>query len=519
MVSGTEAYYAVNYGNIHFICLDSFDTSRSATGPMATWLQNDLAANTATWTIAYWHHPPYTKGSHNSDSESNLIEMRQNINPILENGGVDVVLAGHSHSYERSYFLDGHYGSSSTFNAASHVQQPGDGREDGNGAYTKASTTPLARAGAVYVVAGSSGQTSGGTLNHAAMFISLNQLGSMVLDFDGNRLDAKFLRNTGAVDDYFTILKSTGGGAPPAPTNLQATGGNAQVALTWTAAPGAASYNVKRGGQSGGPYNPIQTGVAGTSFTDTTVSNGTTYHYVVSGVSSGGQEGPNSNQASATPSAGGGVSPVHQQSVTGTAGGTLTVSSATVTGVANHLYLAAVAARPNRTVNSVSGLGLTWTRVDAQCSGRAQTGVEVWRAQGTPSGNGAVAATFASAPTNSVITVSRYSGSSGVGVVASANSNGANGACSNGNDSSSYSVSLTTTTASSLRFGAVALRNRSHTPGAGYTERAEVRQGNGGSVAGAAIEDAPAPSPGTAPVNGTLSSSTDWAVIGVEVKP
>ena len=51
---------------------------------MATWLTNDLNANTQRWTIVYFHHPPYSKGSHNSDTETELIEMRQNIMPILE---------------------------------------------------------------------------------------------------------------------------------------------------------------------------------------------------------------------------------------------------------------------------------------------------------------------------------------------------------------------------------------------------------------------------------------------------
>ena len=40
---------------------------------MAAWLRNDLKSATATWTIAFWHHPPYTKGSHNSDTEPELI--------------------------------------------------------------------------------------------------------------------------------------------------------------------------------------------------------------------------------------------------------------------------------------------------------------------------------------------------------------------------------------------------------------------------------------------------------------
>jgi 3',5'-cyclic AMP phosphodiesterase CpdA len=71
---------------------------------MLTWLQADLESTTQDWIIALWHHPPYTKGSHNSDTETELIEMRQNVLPILEAGGVDLVLTGHSHCYETLVF-------------------------------------------------------------------------------------------------------------------------------------------------------------------------------------------------------------------------------------------------------------------------------------------------------------------------------------------------------------------------------------------------------------------------------
>jgi hypothetical protein len=299
--SGTEAYYSWDYGNIHFICLDSFGSSRSATGPMANWLNADLAANTRPWTIALWHHPPYTKGSHNSDNEIELIEMRQNFLPILEDAGVDLVLCGHSHSYERSFLLDGHYGSSSTLTAANKLDG-GSGREDGTGAYTKATEGSAPHEGAVYVVAGSSGQTSGGTLNHPAMFISLNNLGSLVVDVDTNRMDVKFLRETGAIGDYFTLIKGGAVTPPSAPTGLTATPGNAQVLLSWSATSGATSYNVKRATVSGGPYTTIATGVTSTTFTNTGLNNGTTYYFVVSASNSGG-EGPDSAQVNATPQA------------------------------------------------------------------------------------------------------------------------------------------------------------------------------------------------------------------------
>jgi len=208
IASGTEAYYSYDYGNIHFVVLDSYDTSRAVGSPMLSWLESDLQATTADWIIAFWHHPPYSKGSHNSDTESNMIDMRSNVLPILENHGVDLVLSGHSHSYERSKFIDNHYGQSSTFSDATHVKQAGSGRVDQGGAYAKAAGG-VAHAGAVYAVPGSSGQTSGGTLNHPAMFLSLNVLGSMVLDVNGLTLNAKFLDNTGAVRDYFTIAKGT----------------------------------------------------------------------------------------------------------------------------------------------------------------------------------------------------------------------------------------------------------------------------------------------------------------------
>ncbi|HXG62701.1 MAG TPA: metallophosphoesterase [Planctomycetota bacterium] len=205
LASGTEAYYSFDYANIHFICLDSYETSRTVGGAMHTWVKNDAAATTRDWIIAFWHHPPYSKGSHNSDSESYLIDMRKNFLPILEEAGVDLVLCGHSHSYERSFLLDGHYGTSSTLTAS--MKKDGGSGRDPNPYRKSAGTQP--HEGAVYVVAGSSGKTSGGSLNHPAMFISLNQLGSLVLDIDGNRLDAKFLRSDGTVGDYFTILKST----------------------------------------------------------------------------------------------------------------------------------------------------------------------------------------------------------------------------------------------------------------------------------------------------------------------
>lgn len=209
MSSGTEAYYSFDFANIHFVCLDSHDTDRRPTGAMARWLRLDLENASRDWIICFFHHPPYTKGSHDSDSLTDsagrLVEMRQYILPILEAGGVDLVLAGHSHSYERSYLLDGAYGFSTNMSAA-NFKNRGSGRADTDGIYEKPAGSPP-HEGAVYLVAGSSGQASGGPLNHPAMFLSLNKLGSLILDVDGPVLDATFLNEKGQVRDYFTMRK------------------------------------------------------------------------------------------------------------------------------------------------------------------------------------------------------------------------------------------------------------------------------------------------------------------------
>jgi Cellulase (glycosyl hydrolase family 5) len=89
--------------------------------------------------------------------------------------------------------------------------------------------------------------------------------------------------------------------APAAPAGLSATAGSATVALQWMASGGATSYNVKRATTTGGPYAQLAAPAAAT-FTDTSVSNGTTYYYVVSALDSNG-ESANSAQVAAAPAA------------------------------------------------------------------------------------------------------------------------------------------------------------------------------------------------------------------------
>ena len=257
--SGTEKYFSFDYANIHFVCLDAMTSDRLSTAPMCNWLRADLAANTQDWLIAFWHHPPYTKGSHDSDWEYELVQMRENVVPILESYGVDLVLCGHSHCYERSFLIDGHYGRSETF-SESMKKDAGSGRVDDTGAYHKSIFGPGANQGAVYIVAGSSGQATFGSLNHPAMFFGELMLGSLVLDIDGPVLEAKFLRETGAIDDYFTLTK----GSFDFPLELSAhaqPGGT--VTLTWNSRPDK-FYAVERSMSLSQPdWTPVNVAVKG----------------------------------------------------------------------------------------------------------------------------------------------------------------------------------------------------------------------------------------------------------------
>jgi len=203
--SNTEKYYSFDYANIHVISLDSHDENRNTGSPMLTWLENDLAATTQEWIIVMFHHPPYSKGSHDSDdtSEERMIEMRENVLPICESYGVDLVLSGHSHAYERSKLINGHYGFSNTYDPVLHDIDGGNGQLNGSGAYQQNASVE----GTVYVVTGSAGGSSS-VGNHPVMYFSKDQVGSTILEVDGNQMDVKFLNENGVVEDFLTLVQN-----------------------------------------------------------------------------------------------------------------------------------------------------------------------------------------------------------------------------------------------------------------------------------------------------------------------
>jgi hypothetical protein len=216
VASNDEGYYSWDYGNIHFLSLESYASVPSLSdtlGLQALWVKKDLASNTKEWVVAYWHHPPYTMTSHNSDTEGDLVAIREKFVKWIEKLGVDLVICGHSHGYERSKLMKGNYGKENTFDASVHNLSSSSGLYDGTTnscPYFKDAAHP--QGGTVYVVAGSSGKVGGTAASypHAAMHTSNNtEGGSLILEFDGNRLDAKWLKANGSIGDKFTIIKNS----------------------------------------------------------------------------------------------------------------------------------------------------------------------------------------------------------------------------------------------------------------------------------------------------------------------
>lgn len=213
--SGTKMYYSFDYANVHFVGLDSHGIEEGkyrlydTLGPQVAWLKKDLAANKQPWTIVMFHHPPYTKNSHDSDAEIELVQMHKNLTPILERYKVDLVLSGHSHLYERSKPMRGHTEHSSTFDPSKHVVNMSSGRYDGSPnscAYIKNPSTE----GVIYAVVGSSGQNNGfNGIPHPAMpFKNATVGGSAYIDVEDNRLEFNWLGSDQIVHDQFTIYKN-----------------------------------------------------------------------------------------------------------------------------------------------------------------------------------------------------------------------------------------------------------------------------------------------------------------------
>ena len=91
-MNGKE-YYRIKKGNVAFYSLNSNYMDQK----QVKWLESELSKDTSDWKVAFCHHPPYSSGSkHGSDKQ-----LREILEPLFVKYGVNVVLTGHDHFYER----------------------------------------------------------------------------------------------------------------------------------------------------------------------------------------------------------------------------------------------------------------------------------------------------------------------------------------------------------------------------------------------------------------------------------
>ncbi len=264
------SYYSVDSGDWHFIQLNSTSqfNQRDVNSPQYNWLLQDLQSSTSTCTIVSFHHPVFSVGP-----QGNTAEMMA-IWGLLYDYGVDIVLTGHDHSYQRWEPLDGAGNPNSDGITSFVVGASGHGvqsfvRSDSRLAF--GSDSP--------------------TISRGALRLTLNPGGA----------GFQYVNTLGQVLDSGSIPCHAGDDlvSPTDPTNLTVSSASGrEVALDWDASidnVGVAGYDIFRDGS-------LLTTSSGSisNFTDKTVAELTSYTYQVRAFDSAGNFSGLSNQVIVT---------------------------------------------------------------------------------------------------------------------------------------------------------------------------------------------------------------------------
>lgn len=184
-VNLTGFYYSFDYGQVHFVVLNTNDIeeSKDENGEKVKqlakaqydWLVADLDASEAAYNVVVMHKSLYSEGSHSYDKD--VVGMRAQLTPVFNEKGVNLVIAGHDHVYNETYYIDGEGNKIST---------------DANG------KNEIGKDGTLYVTMGTMGEkfynfvdnpnidTATGTKLHKAGHLSDPTFGKLV--FDGEKL-------------------------------------------------------------------------------------------------------------------------------------------------------------------------------------------------------------------------------------------------------------------------------------------------------------------------------------------
>jgi acid phosphatase type 7 len=168
---GNGSYYSFEAGDIHFTVLDS---NRILSAAQKTWLATDLAATRRKWKLVFLHHAPYSCGT----LAGNDLNVRNQWGPLFEKYKVDVVFAGHEHTYSRTGPID-------DFNTS--------GGPGPDGLST------------IYIVEGASGSGGGLASSCPTVVAKSGRASYVVVNISGGTLRLKAIGSDGAVLDTMTL--------------------------------------------------------------------------------------------------------------------------------------------------------------------------------------------------------------------------------------------------------------------------------------------------------------------------
>jgi len=208
-----------------------------------------------------------------------------------------------------------------------------------------------------------------------------------------------------------------------------------------------------------------------------------------------------------------------QQTVTGTATAANSVAPSSWTPSANDLILVWVACRSGITVSSVSGNGITFSKVVEDLeSPQNQCTLSLWRGMSASPSTGAITATLSGTANAAVIQAHRISGAITTGTNG-ADAIGASAIANTGaTDTNAPSVTLTTTAANSRCYGGATHRSQVYSAGSGETAISlNITAGTAGDTTSLSTEYQDVASASSVTINGTLANATDWIQGAVEV--
>ena len=193
----TKQFYSYDIQNVHVLTMsteEKFETDSEQYSFVVNDLRNAANNPDIKWIIVNMHYPFYA--SPNTCKESDCAgneEYREIYHPLFDKYGVDLVLQGHVHNYQRSYPLNFNQESSSkplvTSTSKADYQNPN---------------------GVIFAIVGTGGVNFHG-LSGSAPFMAYQQdskFGILDMHFSDNKLDAKFVTNDGSTLDHFSISKT-----------------------------------------------------------------------------------------------------------------------------------------------------------------------------------------------------------------------------------------------------------------------------------------------------------------------